>query len=109
MDINHLTNQMSRAGLYMALNDAEAADQTMQAAIEAKRLALGPGHPAVTDSVLGLAAIKRAAGHGQDAIDVLQRELTFLNQNGPAASAGELLESGYQSRKLHLEAPVPST
>jgi hypothetical protein len=99
---------MSHAGLYMALNDAEAADQTMQAAIEAKRLVLGPGHPAVTDSVLGLAAIKHAAGHGQDAIDVLQRELTFLNEDGPAASPGELLESGYQSRKLHQEAPVPS-
>lgn len=108
-DRNHLTFWKYHAGLYMALNDAEAADRTMQAAIEAKRLALGPGHPAVTESVLGLAAIKRAAGHGQAAIDVLQRELNFLNQNGPAASPGEHLESGYQSRSLHQEACAEQT
>lgn len=65
----------------------------MQSAIEAKRLALSPSHPAVAESVLGLAAILRASGDRQAAIDMLQKELSFLTQQGQTSSPGEFQSS----------------
>ncbi len=76
------------AGLHMARKDAQAASQTMQRAIEAKRLALGPTHPAVAESVLGLAAIHRASGCPTDAIELLQKETNFLMKEEKASSPG---------------------
>ena len=81
------------AGLHMALKDSEAAVRVMQSAVEAKRLALGPSHPAVTESVLGLAAIFRASGRNQDAMDVIEKEMQHLTQEGLQASPGELSHS----------------
>ena len=77
----------------MALKDSEAAIKVMQSAVEAKRLALGPSHPAVTESVLGLAAIFRASGRNQAAMDVIEKELHFLTQEGLKASPGEIPHS----------------
>ena len=77
----------------MALKDSEAAVRVMQSAVEAKRLALGPSHPAVTESVLGLAAIFRASGRNQNAIDVIEKELQFLTQEGLKAFPGEIPHS----------------
>ena len=60
----------------------------MQRAVEAKRIALGPSHPAVAESVLGLAAIHRESGSSMDAVDLLQKELKFLTEEGQASSPG---------------------
>ena len=60
----------------------------MQRAVEAKRLALGPTHPAVAESVLGLAAIHRASDRTRDAVELLQKELNFLVGEGKASSPG---------------------
>ena len=76
------------AGLHVAQKDMQAAGQAMQRAIEAKRLALGPSHPAVAESVLGLAAIHRASGQSQDAIQLLQKELKVFREEGQASSTG---------------------
>ena len=74
----------------MARKDPQAASQTMQRAIEAKRLALGPTHPAVAESVLGLAAIHRASGRLAVAIELLLKELKFLMEEEKASSPGIL-------------------
>ena len=79
----------------MAQKDSLAASDTMQRAIEAKRLALGPSHPAVAESVLGLAAIHRASGNTRDAVELLQNELNFLTKEGQASTPGDLQEKNF--------------
>ena len=79
------------AELYMANKNTEAACQAMERAIVAKRIALGPSHPAVAVSVVGLAAIHRASGSSSDAVNLLQKELNFLTEEGQASSPGNLL------------------
>ena len=81
------------AGLHMALQDSEAAVRGMQSAVDAKRLALGPSHPAVTESVLGLAAIFRASGRNSNAIEVIEKELQLLAQEEMKASPGDIPHS----------------
>ena len=73
----------------MAQKDTKAAVMTMQRAIEAKRLALGPAHPAVAESVLSLAVIYRTSGQARDAVELLQKELKFLTEEGQASSPGD--------------------
>ena len=72
----------------MAQKDWQAAGQTIQGAIEARRLALGPSHPAVAESMLRLADISQASGQSPDAIQLLQKELYYLAEEGQASSAG---------------------
>lgn len=91
------SDNVSLAGLHMAQKDSLAASQTMQRAIDAKRLALGPSHPAVAESVLGLAAIHRASGNTQDAVELLQKELKFLTKEGQASTPGDLQERKFVS------------
>ena len=62
--------------------------QVMQKAVEAKRLALGPTHPDVTELVLALAAIHRESGGSSDAIELLQEELAVLTEEGKASTPG---------------------
>ena len=73
----------------MAQKDTDAAVVTMQRAVEAKRLALGPTHPAMAESVLSLGAIYRASGQARDAVELLQKELNFLTEEGQASSPGD--------------------
>ena len=91
----------------MALKDSEAAVRVMQSAVEAKRLALGPSHPAVTESVLGLAAIFRASARSQDAIDVIEKELQFVAEEGLKASPGENPQSQFLPSPSYLLEPPP--
>ena len=77
------------AGLHMAQRDTKAAVMTMQKAIGAKRLALGPIHPAVAESVLSLAVIYCASGQPRDAVELLQKEVKFLTEEGQASSPGD--------------------
>ena len=61
----------------------------MQEATEAKRLTLGPSHPDVAEFVLHLAVIYRKIGQSQDAIQLLQKELQFLAEEGQKSSPGK--------------------
>ena len=95
------------AGLHMALKDSEAAVRVMHSAVEAKRLALGPSHPAVTESVLGLAAIFRASGRSRNAVEVIQNELQFLTQEGLQASSGDISCSQSLPPSFPVLEPLP--
>ena len=72
----------------MARKDAQTAMQIMQKVVEAKRLALGPTHPEVTESVLALADIHCNSGDSSDAIELLQEELAVLTEEGKALTPG---------------------
>ena len=60
----------------------------MQRAVEAKRLALGRTHPDVSEWVLDLAAIYRDSDRSLDAIELLQKELLYLTEEGQASTPG---------------------
>lgn len=92
----------------MAQKDTKAAAATMQRAVEAKRLALGPTHPAVAESVLSLAAIYRASGQARDAIELLQTELKFLTEEGQASSPGDTHASCSAFASVHAWTQVES-
>ncbi len=76
------------AGFHAESGDAQRAQQGYQRAIDAKRAALGPTHPAVCASLVPLARLVAKQGDLQRGAALLEQQLQYLDGQGQEASAG---------------------
>lgn len=76
------------AGFHAESGDAQRAQRCYQRAIDAKRAALGPAHPAVCASLVPLAWLVAKQGDLQRGAALLEQQLQYLDGQGQEASAG---------------------